>query len=86
MSNSPSDQPPRRRRTFQFTLASMMLVTVLVSVLAALFGGLFNSGDDQDYKSRLVLLTLMVPIGLVLVVAAARLVLRGKKKRRGPRW
>ena len=61
-----------------------MLVMALISVPAALFGGLIRSGSGDEYTSRLVLLTLMAPMGLIVLFAVLRFLLKSKKRRR--RW
>lgn len=70
---------------FQFRLVTLMLVTVLACVLAALFGGLVRNDADGDYKSRFILLTLIVPTGLVVLLSLLRWIFRPRKRRR-PRW
>ena len=77
-----SDAP---RRPFQFRMVTLMATMVLVSILAALFGGLFRSGSEGNYKSRLVLLTLMAPLALIVLCQAVRLVISYRKRRR-PKW
>ena len=62
-----------------------MLVTGLTCVLAALFGGLIRNDPDGDYKTRFILLTLIVPNGLVILLALLRWIFRPRQRRR-PRW
>jgi|COG998Drversion2_1049125.scaffolds.fasta_scaffold476737_1 hypothetical protein len=62
-----------------------MLVTALMCVLAALFGGLVRNDSGGDYRSRFVLLTLIVPSGLVVLLSLLRWIFRLRKRRR-PRW
>jgi hypothetical protein len=75
------DRPPGR---FQFRLATLMLAMVLISVPAALFGGFLRPGGDGEYRGRLVLLTLMAPLGLIVLLGVLRLLVRSRQRRR--RW
>ena len=77
----PSPSPPPTRR-FQFRMSTLLMVMALISVPAALFGGFFRSGADGDYKTRLVLLTLMAPVGLVVLLGCIRLLTASRKHRR----
>ena len=73
-------QPPARR--FQFKMSTLLLAMALVSVPAALFGGFLRQPHEGDYKSRLVLLTLMAPVGLIALFGLLRFLLAPRKRRR----
>lgn len=62
-----------------------MLITALMCILAALFGGLVRDDAGGDYRSRFILLTLIVPSGLVVLLSLLRWIFK-PRKRRGPRW
>jgi len=74
-----------KRRPFQFRLITLMVVMLLCSVFAALFGGLLRTSTETSaFKVRFVLLTLLVPVGLVMVIALVRFLTAPRKKRRRP--
>jgi hypothetical protein len=81
MTNQP-DQPPPPARRLQFRMSTLLLAMALVSVPAALFGGFLRQPDQGDYKSRLVLLTLMAPVGLIALFGLLRFLLAPRKRRR----
>ncbi|NIL98290.1 MAG: hypothetical protein GTO53_10535 [Planctomycetales bacterium] len=76
-----SPKPPPQRR-HQFRLPTLLLAMALVSVPAALFGGFLRPGDQADDSSRLVLLTLMAPVGLMVLCGLLRFLLTTGKRRR----
>ena len=64
----------------------MFLITALASVMAAAFGGMFrHSGDEDVFKGRFVLLTLLAPVGLLILLATCRW-LFGPRKPKRPKW
>jgi uncharacterized BrkB/YihY/UPF0761 family membrane protein len=83
MSDKP--KPPRDTR-FQFKLATIMLVMVLVSVFAAIFGEFFRSDSEADYKPKLVMLTLMAPVALMIFFACAYFLMSRRPRRRKKKW
>ena len=58
----PDAEPDGPRRPFQFGLASLMLVTLLVSILAAALGGMLRSPGSGGVR---------LPPGFFLLMAAA---------------
>jgi len=71
---------------FQFKLATLLLAMIVISVMAALFGPLFRAAPDDDYKPRLVLLTLIAPMGLIVLVAVFRLLTKPRRRSKRKRW
>jgi hypothetical protein len=63
-------------------MSTILLAMALVSVPAALFGGFLRPGDQGGYKSRLVLLTLMAPVGLIALLGLLRYLVASRKRRR----
>ena len=87
---SPGPQPggegPEPRRPFQYRLSTLFLLTTLMSVLAMALGGIYRHGESGDaLKVRFILITLLAPLGLVMLVGLWQLLTRprGPKK---PRW
>ena len=80
-------KPPPQKKPFQFRLVTLLAVMGLSSVFAWLLGGLIRSGEDSsDFKSRLVLLTLVAPIGLIVVIAVVRFLTGPKTKKKKKPW
>ena len=59
---------------------------IVISVMAALFGPLFRAGPDADYKPKIVLLTLIAPLGLIVLVAVFRLLFKPRGRSKRKRW
>ncbi|MEE2707046.1 MAG: hypothetical protein VX988_08340 [Planctomycetota bacterium] len=83
MSEEP--KPPRNRR-FQFKLATIMLMTVLFSIFAALFGGFFRDDKGGDYKPKLLMLTLIAPVAVLIVFAYSHFLMSRRPPRRKKKW
>lgn len=68
-----SENHPTRRR-FQFSLATLLLIVVPVSLLAGALGGMLRTETDTAGlpRSFFVILAIMVPIGLMIVASIAR--------------
>ncbi|MEK6246614.1 MAG: hypothetical protein N2C12_00445 [Planctomycetales bacterium] len=71
---------------YQFRLVTVMLVTALFCVLAAVFGGFFRHESDANYKTRFILLTMMVPTGIVTLLALFRWLFSRRGRPRKRRW
>jgi len=72
---------------FQFTLPTIFLVTGLSAVLFWALGGMFqHRGDGDVNKGRFVLITLMAPVGMVLLLAAHRAIFRRRRRKKRKRW
>ncbi|HUS37857.1 MAG: hypothetical protein WBF93_20850 [Pirellulales bacterium] len=82
MNQSDPSPPQRPSGRFQFRLATLLLAMGLVSVPAALLGGFLGEGENGHYSSRLVLLTLMAPVGLIVFFGLIRLLMRPRQRRR----
>ena len=79
----PKDRPVVKR--YQFRLATLFLLTALMSFVAAGFGGMFrHAGEGAPVVGRYILITLIAPVGLVIVFGLIRLVVADRNKR-GPR-
>lgn len=82
------DLPPQGPGRFQFTLPTLFLVMALSAVLFWALGGMIqHQGEGDADKGRFVLITLIAPVGLVLLLATLNAIFRrrGRKKRRD-RW
>lgn len=78
---------PEKRPRFQFTLPTLFLVTALAAVMFWALGGMLqHRGEGDASKGRFVLITLMAPVGLVLLLAVLNAIFRRGKKRRKDRW
>ncbi len=80
--SEPVPSPPGRR--WQFRLSTILLAMVLLSVVGALGGGFLRADAEASSRSRLILLTLMAPLGLLAGGGLLRS-LATLRKRRG-RW
>ena len=70
---SPTGDRPPRRNPIQFTLRTLFLLTALSTVLFLALGGMVrHSGEGDMSKGQFVLITLMAPVGLVLLLAGLR--------------
>ncbi|REK24646.1 MAG: hypothetical protein DWQ42_13010 [Planctomycetota bacterium] len=87
--SDPNGSPRRSRVRFQFTLRTMFLIMALACVLFLALGGLVRhsgSGIEDRSKGQFVLITLIAPVGMVLLLALVRGIFRGSGKRRRDRW
>lgn len=65
-------QPSEKRRWYQFGLAAMLLVTALVSVLAAAWAGLVREDARYQYFAMAVASPLAVLVVISLLRSAVR--------------
>jgi len=81
---SDNEPQPPQKRPFQFGLASMLLVMVLVSVLAASLAGLLHrhQGRSTMPPGFFVLMAVAAPMGLLILAALFRAVTQYFKHRR----
>ena len=79
----PRPKAPRGR--YQFSLASLLMLMVLFSVLAAALGGMIRStyGDSPLPVGYLVIMAIAAPMGVLIVVSLLRLGLQwlGRRQR-----
>ncbi len=77
-------EPPSPRRPFQFSLASLLLATVLVSVLAAALGGMLRrrSGHADMPPGFFVLMAAIAPMALMVGISLYRGLVRLIDRRR----
>jgi hypothetical protein len=61
-------QQPASQRPFQFTLAKMQIVTVVICIAAAAMGALIRLSLDQDEFLFVSLLMLIVPGGVLILL------------------
>ena len=82
MSDNEPQPPPKR--PFQFGLASMLLVMVLVSVLSASFAGLWHRhrGEATMPPGFFVLMAVAAPMALMILASVLRAVTRYIASRR----
>ncbi len=78
----PSEEPPKR--PFQFSLAAMLGITAMVSVLAAAFGGMWRAhGGDLDVNPNLFrLMAILSPLGMLILVSLFHASTQWLKRRR----
>ncbi len=63
-------EPSRPRRPFQFSLATLLLMMVLLSVLAAALGGLLRNPLEAAYpRSFYVAMAAAAPMGALIVIS-----------------
>ena len=76
---SDNEPQPRRKQPFQFGLASMLLVMVLVSVLSATFAGLWHrhQGEATMRPGLFVVMAIAAPVALMMLASLWRAVTRG---------
>ena len=79
---SPTDPSPPRR-PFQFTLATLLLVAVLFSILAAALGGMLHprSGGVHLPRGFFIAMAVIAPIAAMIVLSVVRAVLRKSNRR-----
>jgi len=82
MSDNEPQPPPKR--PFQFGLASMLLIMVLFSVLAAALAGLLHrhQGRSTMPPGFFVLMAVAAPVGLMILASLFRAVTRYLNRRR----
>ncbi|HYW78304.1 MAG TPA: hypothetical protein VE890_01965 [Thermoguttaceae bacterium] len=82
MSDNGPQPPPKR--PFQFGLASMLLVMVLFSVLAAALAGMLHrhQGRSTMQPGFFVLMAIAAPMGLMILASLLRAVMRYINRRR----
>jgi len=80
----PDPESPPPRRPFQFTLGTLLLVTALVSVLAAALGGLLRrrQGAFEMPPGFFVLMTIAAPVAVLIFLSLAQSLLRWLNRRR----
>jgi hypothetical protein len=89
MLREPGDEPPEPRRPFQFTMSTMFLLVALMSVVFAGVGGMFRyAKTGGELRGHFVIITLLAPLGLVVLLGGLRLLWLRHQRRgtRRPRW
>lgn len=81
---SDNEPQPPEKRPFQFGLASMLLVMVLISVLAAALAGMVHrhQGRSTMRPGFFVLMAIAAPIGLMILAGLFRAVTQYFNRRR----
>ncbi len=87
MSPPQSDEPPSAeppKRPFQFSLAALLGITAMVSVLAAAFGGMWraHSGDLDINPNLFRLMAISAPLGVLILVSLLHSATQWFKRRR----
>jgi hypothetical protein len=77
-------QPRRPSGRYQYSLASLLLVTALVSVLAAALGGMLRNayGESSVPLQYFVIMMIAAPLGVMIVVSLLWLAIRLVSRRR----
>ncbi|MGD9644760.1 MAG: hypothetical protein AB7U73_03550 [Pirellulales bacterium] len=72
--SEPSTPPPTGRSPWQFSLATLLWVTVLLSVLLAFLGGVLRTqGREASLETMLFRLALIAaPLAILVVVSVVR--------------
>ncbi len=73
-SATPPAAPPPERNRWQFSLATLLWVTILLSVLLAFLGGVLRTqGREASLETMLFRLALIgAPLAILVVVSVAR--------------
>ncbi|MBN2473203.1 MAG: hypothetical protein JXB62_01245 [Pirellulales bacterium] len=79
----PDAEPEKPRPPFQFSLAGLLLVTVMVSVLAAAFGGMLraHAGSLSTPPGVYRLMAVVSPLAVLIVVSLWYSAVRWFKRR-----
>ena len=82
MSDNEPDHPPKR--PFQFGLATMLLIMLLFSVLAAAWAGMLHrsQGNSTMRPGFFVLMAIAAPMGLMILAGLFHAVVKYFKQRR----
>ena len=80
----PNGESPPPRRPFQFTLGTLLLVTTLVSILAAALAGLLQrrSSSFEMPPGFFVLMTIAAPVAVLIFLSLTRALVRWLGRRR----
>ena len=81
------DDGPGPRRPFQYRLSTLFLLTTVMSVLSMALGGIYRHGGSGDaLKVRFILITLLAPLGLVILLGLWHLLTRRPSGPKKPKW
>ena len=78
MSTEPSKEPPSSSRRYQFTLATLLLIVVPVSILAGTWAGLIDFDAPTPLRAFHLLVAAAAPMGILIFVSLIRAVIRSK--------
>ena len=82
MTDTEPSGPPRR--PFQFTLGTLLLITMLTSVLAAALAGMLRLGHSSLPRGFFVLMVVAAPMAVMILLSLLRSIsgLFDRKRRR----
>ncbi len=72
MSTGPSKKPPRGRRRYQFTLATLLFFAVPISILAGTWAGLIDFESPTPIRAVHLLIAAAAPMGILILVSIIR--------------
>lgn len=78
--SDPNQPPAPRRPGFRFSIATMMLITLVVAIGSAGLGGMLRKGTD---RSIFVLFSALAPVAMLVAIGVGMAVVRWVKRRRG---
>ena len=82
MSNDPTKRPPSNNHRYQFTIATLLLIAVPISILAGTWAGLIDFDAPRPLRAFHLLIAVAAPMGLLIVLSLIRALIHSN---RGPR-
>ena len=72
MFTDPAKKPPQSSRRLQFTLATLLLIAVPISILAGTWAGLIDFESPTPLRAFHLLVATAAPMGILIIVSLIR--------------